>query len=86
MGQIFLAELCPVIVGKVKLSNNQEASSSTNDNTGLVCRGAVVQWLSLQHNFSQQSLNSGSVQVQILLAAYRRFAMVRISDSGPGWK
>ena len=26
----------------------------------------MVQWLSLLHNFIQQSLNSGSVQVQIL--------------------
>ena len=32
------------------------------------------------HNFIQQS------EVQILLAACRRFAMVRISDNGPGWK
>ena len=43
-------------------------------------------WLSLLHNFIQQSLNSGSAQVQILLAACRRFAMVKISDNGPGWK
>ena len=47
---------------------------------------AVVYWLSLLHNFIQLSLNSGSAQVQILLAACRRFAMVRISDNGPGWK
>ena len=32
----------------------------------------------------QQSLNSGSTQVQIQLAACRTFAMVRISDNGPG--
>ena len=32
----------------------------------------------------QQSLNLGSAQVQILLAACRRFVMVRISDNGPG--
>ena len=38
------------------------------------------------NNFIQQSLNSGSVQVQILPAACRRFAMVRISNNGPGWK
>ena len=44
---------------------------------------AVVQWLSLLHNFIQLSLNSGSAQVQTLC---RRFAMVRISDNGPGWK
>ena len=39
-----------------------------------------------KHNFIQLSLNSGSAQVQTLLAACRRFAMVRISDNGPGWK
>ena len=43
-------------------------------------------WLSPQHNFIQQSLDSDSAQVQILFAACRRFAMVRISDNGPGWK
>ena len=47
--------------------------------------GAVVQWLSLLHNFIQQSLNSGSAQVEILLAVCWRFAMVRSSDNGPGW-
>ena len=31
-------------------------------------------------------IRSGSAQVQILLAACRRFKMVRISDNGPGWK
>ena len=36
--------------------------------------------------FIHQSLNAGSAQVQILLAACRRFAIVRISDNGPGWK
>ena len=50
------------------------------------CCGAVVQWLSLLHNFIQLSLSSGYAQVQTLLAACRRFAMVRISDSGPGLK
>ena len=48
--------------------------------------GAVVQWLSLLHNFIQLSLSSGPVQVQTLLADCHRFAMVRISDSSPGWK
>ena len=43
-------------------------------------------WLSPQHNFIQQSLDSDSAQVQTLFAACRRFAMVRISDNGPGWK
>ena len=49
-------------------------------------RAVVVQWLSLLHNLIQRSLNSGSAQVQILLAVCRIFAMVRISDYGPGWK
>ena len=43
-------------------------------------------WLSLLHNFIPLSFNSGPVQVQILLAACHRFAMVRISDNGCGWK
>ena len=34
----------------------------------------------------QQSMDSGSAEVQILLAACQRFAMVRISDNGPGWE
>ena len=41
---------------------------------------AVVQRLSLLHNFIQQSLNSGSAQARILLEACRRLAMVRISE------
>ena len=36
------------------------------------------------HNFIQQSLNSGSAQFQILLAACRRFAMVRVSMAPGG--
>ena len=43
-------------------------------------------WLSLLHNFIQQSPNSGSAQVQILLEKCRRFAMVRFSHNGLGWK
>ena len=35
--------------------------------------------MSLLHNFIQLNLNSGSAQVQTLLAACQRFAMVRIS-------
>ena len=35
----------------------------------LASTDAMGQWLSLLHNFIQQSLNSGSAQVQILLAA-----------------
>ena len=45
-------------------------------------RGVV----SLPHNIIQLSLSSGSAQVQILLAACQIFAMVRISDNGPGLK
>ena len=45
----------------------------------LFSRGAVVWWLSLLHNFILLSLNSGSAPARTLLAAYRRFAMVRIS-------
>ena len=48
--------------------------------------GAVVYWLSLLHSYIQQSLNSRSAQVQILLTTCRRFAMMRISDNSPGWK
>ena len=46
----------------------------------------VMQRLSLLHNFIKLSRNSGSAQVRTLLAACRRFAMVRISDYYPGWK
>ena len=51
-----------------------------------IASGTVVQWLSLLFRFIQLNLNSGSSQVQVLLAVCRRFMMVRISDSGPGWK
>ena len=37
-------------------------------------------------NFIQQSLNSEYARVQILLAACRRFAMVKISNCVPSWK
>ena len=40
----------------------------------------------LLHNFIHLSLNPGSAQVQTLLAACWRFAMVRIYGNGPGWK
>ena len=36
--------------------------------------GAMVQWLSLPRNFSYQSINSNSAQLQTLLVAWRRFA------------
>ena len=40
----------------------------------------------LLHNFIQESLDSGSAQVQILLVACQRFEMGMISDNGPAWK
>ena len=49
-------------------------------------RGDVAWWLSLLHNFIQQSLRLGSLQVHILLPPCQKFAMVRISNIGPGWK
>ena len=48
--------------------------------------GAVMWWLRQLHSLVQQSLDSGSAQVQVLLAVCWRLAMVRISDRGPGWK
>lgn len=38
------------------------------------------------YTFIQQILNSGFAQAQILFAACLRFAMMRISGDGPGWK
>ena len=46
----------------------------------------MVWWLLLLENFIQKSLNSASVQDQILLAVYQRSAMMRISDSGLNWE
>ena len=43
--------------------------------------GAVMQWLPILHNFIKINLNSGSAHVQTLLAARRRFTMVRISGN-----
>ena len=40
----------------------------------------------LLHSFIHLSLNSGSAQVQTLLAACWRFKLVRISNNSPGWK
>ena len=59
--------------------------SKEQHQNGMLC-SAVVQWLSLLHNFIQLSLNSGSAQVKTLLVACQRFAVVRISDNGPDWK
>ena len=49
----------------------------------------VVWWcknVSLPHNFLQQNMNSGSAKVQIFLAAWGKFVMVKISDNGPDKK
>ena len=43
----------------------------------------LVLQLSLRHNFIQQTLNSGFAQIQILLAACQRLAMMRMSDRSP---
>ena len=48
----------------------------------LWCRGVVVMTAT---NVIQLSLISGCLEVQTLLAAYWRFAMVRISNNSPGW-
>ena len=45
-----------------------------------------LQWLSLLHNFIQQSMKSGSAQIQILLAMCQRFEMTRICNNGPCWQ
>ena len=59
--------------------NRNQLTRSNSVNVG----GPVVYLLSILHNFIQQSLNLDSEQVEILLAACRRFAMMRISDNGP---
>ena len=46
----------------------------------------IMVFITLLHDFIQQSLNSGSAQVQILLGASQRIAMMRISDNGLSWK
>ena len=44
----------------------------------------ILSWRNhILRNFIQQSLSSGSAQIQILLAVIRRFAMMRNSDNGP---
>ena len=55
----------------------------TKNKKNLWRRGVVV---IITTQLSEQSLNTGSAQVQILLAVCRRFTMVRISDNGPSWK
>ena len=58
------------------LGSNQKSRDSFPFFLYLYLRiGALMYWLSLLYNFIQQSL----------LAACRRFEMVRISDNDPGW-
>ena len=45
----------------------------------------VAPWCSGYH-YCTTSFNQAWIQVQILFAVYRRFAMVKISDNGPRWK
>ena len=65
----------------LKTAHKQIVQSTNQTTHRLWCSG--YHYL---HNFIQQSLNSDSAKVQLLLAACRRFAMVRISDNVPGWK
>ena len=78
-----------------KLENTIRDAESIKQFTTTLLRSTVLHFTtallnllssSLLHSFVQQSLNSGSVPVQTLLAVGGRFAIVRISDSGPGWK
>ena len=52
------------------------------DDRDLLWRHGVVVITAAQLHLIK--LNSGSAQAQALLAACRRFAMVRVSDDGPG--
>ena len=61
-----------------------EALFSTTILPQKLWRRGVVAFTTAQ--LHSQSLNSGSAQVQILLAVCRRFEVVRIPDNGPGWK
>ena len=45
----------------------------------------LMSWLSLLHKFIHYSQNLGSAYVQILLTAYRQFAMERISGNDLNW-
>ena len=46
----------------------------------------MVWWLTqLTTQLIRQSMNSDSAQAQILPVACQRSAMVRVSDSSPGW-
>ena len=49
----------------------------------LWCHSAV---LSILHKFTQQILNSASVQIQMLLSGCQRSAVVRTSDNSSGCK
>ena len=73
-------------VPKTFVQNNAKDRMTHSYISVKIKRDAVVQWLSLLHNLIQLSLNSGSAQIQTLLAACWRFEMVRIFDNGPGWK
>ena len=68
------------------LDNYSTERTPTKSSAGGTLLSLLITWLSLLHNFIQQSLNSNAPQVQILPAACQRSAMVRISENGPGWK
>lgn len=42
--------------------------------------GTLLYWLSLLQNFIQESMSSGSEQIQVLLVQFCKFAIVRASD------
>ena len=64
----------------VLLQNQEEELKRYIIDTDKLFRSIVMWWLSPLQNVTQQNLNSGSAQVQILPAAYRRFAMIRIKE------
>ena len=49
------------------------------DETRQIKPDILLQWLSLMYKFIQGCLNSDSVQVQILLATYYKFAIMKTS-------
>ena len=62
-----------------ELKVNVACTGETISTRLALLRGVVVV---TTHNFIQDCLNSGSAQVQILLAVCRRFSMVRIYGNG----
>ena len=72
---------------KAKLLGNTIVQADNAAN-GILKNSTIFTSLKYLSNFCklELSLNSGSAQVQTLLAACQRFAMVRISYNDLGWK